>query len=87
MIYMDLIDGKHVPRIKCDDCAEVIAPGDEAIVRIMSEGEIRFVHKNIDGRTCDDGHGAWIALDVFFYQLTENTRIDVEAGRGASRML
>jgi hypothetical protein len=54
MIRLVTEKGRTEPRIVCDSCGEEIRNHYAGIVQYFKDGTIRFVHKNLDGKHCDD---------------------------------
>ena len=80
LTWIETKDGRTGPILVCDACGERILQSEhQGMARCMPDGVVKFLHKNYDGRTCDDGsvEGAgWTELDAFFGRVSDNVGLN-----------
>ena len=72
---------RRLPSVSCDVCGIRIADPGDALVRILRDGSVIVVHKNIGEFLCDvkcPGEDGRMQLDDFLACLCTNLRIDVD---------
>lgn len=78
MIKFKDTSGGRVPHIVCDVCGEIIETADQGIaLHDERERTYKFVHKNMEGRSCDSGHEPWDGIGVLMFRLCHNLKIDM----------
>ena len=91
-IVMDVVNGRHCQRIRCDECGEVIEESGNAEWRHDGSDErIYFTHKKCCHRFEEKrgGTAEWYTaeLSAFLYNVVWNTRIDWAKARQLSEIL
>lgn len=87
MFKFSVEKNKSRPALFCDSCGAEITDAQRALVCETPAG-LKFVHKNLDGRSCDTHETPWEDLEFFLSAICHNLNLDTaEFMRKRQKML